>query len=236
MNAPYRPEPNQDPELERLAAQGHARRRAQDSEQQQNVQTAGMAHLHAAIGSYRGSSRGNAPLLVALLGFVGIFLAVLVGSWARPFGVIGVFVAFIAMFVWKLSPPKVSPEELEAERSWTRSFPFALDGYFEVLSQQPRESRSLVYELRWKGDGTPPTSSLLEGLFAVADPGARVEQVDAEGARVRSGAISGDTGTRINRAPVYRNHNFPEHVHGVVERALVPLHRSHPLTSVTLHE
>lgn len=236
MKAPHRTEPEPDPELDRLAAQGHARRRSHDSEHQESAQAAAREHLHAAIGSYRGSSRSSVPLLVALAGFAAVFAAIVFGAGLRPLGVIGAFVAFLSLFVWKLSPPKVSPEEIEAERAWATSFPFALHGYFDVLSQQPRASRSLAYELRWSEGTAPPERSLLEGICAAADPGARVERIDAQGARIRSGAVSGDTGTRINRQPVYRNHELPAHVHGVVETALVPLHRQHAVASVTLSD
>ena len=235
MSEPYRADPEQDPELSKLAAQGYARRNEEDTVKREEERVAGAHHLNAALAEFLGASKSNAPLVGAGLGGLGILLAVLVGGYAQGLGVIGAFVAFISLFAWNLMLPKVSPEEMARERAWSASFPFILEGYFEVLSRPPSAARSLVYELRWRDGITPPSITVLEGVFAVADPGACVERIDEEGARVRSGVISGDTGTRVNRQPVYRNHKLPPHVHDVVEKALVPLAKSHPIVSVTIN-
>lgn len=235
MTEPYREAPDADPELEKLAAEGHARRNQASAVENERERLAGNERVNAALGEFLGSSKSNVPLVVGAFAAVGILLAVLIGDWARALGVIGVFVGFFAMFAWKLMVPQVTPEEMARERAWSESFPFVLEGYFEVLAQAPRASRSLVYEIRWTEGTPPPSIVVLEGVFSVADPGACVEHIDDEGARVRSGFLSGDTGTRVNRQPVYRNHKLPPHVHAVVEKALVPLAKSHPIVSVKIN-
>lgn len=54
--------------------------------------------------------------------------------------------------------------------------------------------------------------------------------------RVLGGNVSGVTGIRTNNVPVYRNHRLPAYMHSIVEQALVPRHRSHPIAYVRLSD
>lgn len=86
----------------------------------------------------------------------------------------------------------------------------------------------------WREGTIPPDPTLLHGIFGAVDPQASLDRMDASGARVTSGAVSGVTGIRINRVPVYRNHRLCASIHGVVEQVLLTLHRTYPLARVTV--
>lgn len=234
MSEPYRERPDRDPEVEKLAARGHAMRKAHDATRRDEARAESNAHLEAALGAYLGSSPSGVTLVFAGAGFAAILLAVLVQSWARPFGVVGAVVLFVSMLARSLSTPKPSAEEMAAERAWVAGLPFVLAGYWETVSEAPVAERTIVYEIVWAEGTTAPPTELLEGVIAAADPGARVESVDTAGAKIRSAPISADTGARVNRKPVLRNDKICAHVHAVADKALAPLHERHPLASVAV--
>ncbi|MCY1077797.1 hypothetical protein [Archangium lansingense] len=49
-----------------------------------------------------------------------------------------------------------------------------------------------------------------------------------------SAPISGGTGIRANKVPVFRNHRLVPYVHGLVEQVLAPLHERYPMKRVEL--
>lgn len=233
MSEPNRPDPNPRPDLAKLSAQGYARRKnegesaevtaAKRAEQSENV--------NGALAIYLNSSRNKAPLVLMAIGIVAIPVALLTARWLAP---LCACVAFLGFFVWYQSWPRATDDEVSRELAWTASFPFELTGYFDVLALTPSSSRQLVYEVRWREGTNAPTFDILEGLFALADPGAHVERVDERGARIRSSFLDGNTGIFVRKRFVYRNHKLAENVHAIVEKALVPLDQNHAIESVTI--
>lgn len=239
MQGPYRPPPPaQDPELARLAMEGQQRRLQAAAENQMVQRTQNGGYLSTAIGAYRGSTLKRvmlaAILVSAVVGAIGVGFNVLgqtmIGGMLLP----GFVIAFITFMIWVFVPPLASQAAMAAEQSWVSAQPFQLSGYFEMLSAEPQSARSVTYTIRWQGGTRPPDPALLHGIFGAVDPNARVEHVDGNGAMIVGGAVSGQTGIRVNRVPVYRNHRLPAHVHAVVEQVLVALHRSHPIAEVSL--
>lgn len=241
MQGPYRPAPQvppPDPELARLATEGKRRRMEAASGQEIAERTAGDHHLRTAIGAYRGSTIKRVVLVVLIggtaLGALGVALTSL---GAHESGVLlfpGFAVAFICVFLAAFIPPIASRGAVAAEQDWAMALPFQLTGYFDVLSADPRPARRVVYEIVWQEGSRPPDTNLLHGIIGAVDPEARVDRVDARGATITSGAVSGATGITTNQRPVYRNHRFCKSIHGVVEQVLLPLHRTYPIAHVTL--
>jgi len=134
--------------------------------------------------------------------------------------------------------PPTPAHHVEAERSWLASLPFAIDGYFEALSAKPESECNLLIELRFSSDRPPPDQSTMLELLGLVDTDASIEKVSAwrEGGALvfRSGPISGGTNTRVNGVWVYSNRKIAQYVHDLVDRVLLPLQRSHPLTRVAL--
>lgn len=239
MQGPYRPPgPGQDPELARLAAEGHQRRMAAAQSHQVEQRAEGSGNLRTAIGAYRGSTLKRVMLVVIVLcllgGATGSALTSIGYGEIGGFLIPGFVIAFITFMIWVFVPPLASQGAVAAERAWMMSLPFQLGGYFELLSSDPEYQRSVRYQIRWQDGARPPDRGLLHSVFGAVDPQARVENVDHQGASITSGPVSGHTGIRVNRVPVYRNHKIPAHVHGVVDRVLITLHRSHPIAQVTL--
>ena len=239
MQDPYRPHaPPPDPELARLAMQGQQRRAELAAGQHGQQQHAGSGHLRTAIGAYRGSTVKRIMLAVILVTVltagVGVVISVLgrpdIGGMLAP----AFAIAFVTFMIYVFVPPLASQGAVNAEQDWARGLPFALEGYFEALGGQPRGARRIVYEIIWQHGARAPDPALVHGVFGAVDPTARLDHADARAAHVTGGAVSGVTGIRINRVPVYRNHRLPAHIHAVVEKVLLPLHRSHPIARVVL--
>jgi len=236
---PYRPhQPPLDPELARLARQGQENRRGLARAQQAHLAHAGVGHLKTAVGAYRGSTLKRSLLAgivtTLVLGTLGVVFAT---AGFETFGAlmfVGYGVAFPLFMIWIFVPPIGSQAALDAEHGWSTSLPFDVHGYFDVLAAEPQPGRSVVYALDWAAGSRPPDPALLHQIFGAVDPAARLEHVDGGGARIVGGSVSGFTGIRVNRRPVYRNHRFCSHVHAVVDQVLVPLHRSHPIARVSL--
>lgn len=241
MQGPYRPPPGPgpDPELARLAAQGQQRRMAMAQEHQAEMHSSGKGHLSTAIGAYRGSTLKRVMLAVIILslasGALGAILAAVGLPEVTGFLVPGFVIAFVVFMIWVFIPPIASQGAIAAEQAWATSLPFQLAGYFEVLSGQPSFQRTVTFEIRWQpGPQRPPDRQLLISVISAVDPHARVQHADESSATLTTGAISGHTGIRVNRVPVYRNHRIPAHLHGLIDQVLVTIHRSHPIAMVTL--
>lgn len=239
MQGPYRPPPQgPDPELARLAMQGQQRRLEAAAANQVVQQDAGGNHLRTAIGAYRGSTLKRSMLTVILVsGVVGAISVAFnvsgashVGSMLTP----ALVIAFVTFMIWVFVPPYASRGAMAAEESWVMGLPFQLTGYFDLLAATPQSGRSVTYMIRWQPGGRPPDPALLNGVFNAVDPKARLAHADTSGATVTGGLVSGHTGIRVNRVPVYRNHRLPAHVHDVVDQVLLALHRSHPIAEVTV--
>ncbi|MBK6696032.1 MAG: hypothetical protein IPG50_28055 [Myxococcales bacterium] len=238
MGPPYRPDaPRPDPELARLAAQGERRRVQAAVEADRGRNRAGDRNLRVAIGGFRGSTLKRVLLGVVIAAAVtGVAAVVMTEKGPSRGGVVAMaFGATMCTFMlWVFVPPFASRATVSAEERWVGSQPFRLVGYLEVLALTPLFQRSLTFRLQWQPGGRPPDYSLIHGAIGAIDPGARVRSCDETGATIVSGPVSGHTGISSNRVPVYRNHRLPAHVHAVVEKFLVPLHRSHPITEVSV--
>ncbi|MBS2020208.1 MAG: hypothetical protein JST00_45535 [Deltaproteobacteria bacterium] len=237
MQDPYRPQiPGQDPELARLVAQGQQRRMEMVHQNQTELQSAGRRHLSTAVGAYRGSAVRRlllgAVLLSLFAGGVGAFLSAMGHAEIGGFLVPGFVIAFAGFMTWVFVPPVASAGAIAAEQAWMTSLPFQLEGYFPLLSATPSYQRVVRYEIRWRDGARPPDRNLLQSVVCAVDPQARIVSAEYGGATFLSGPVSGSTGIRVNRVPVYRNHNIPGHVHSVVDQVLVTLHRSHPIAQV----
>lgn len=197
---------------------------------------AGATHLRCAIGAYRGSTLKRVVLAVTILWLlVGSSGLALYGTAPVVAGymILGFAPALFSFLLYVFLPPLASRGAMDAERAWTTSLPFPLLGYFELLSSQPGISKTIVYEIRWRPGARPPERGLLHSVVGAVDPHARIDE-DGGRAVITSGSVDGSTGIRVNNVPVYRNHRLPAAVHGVVERVLVILHRSHPIAEVKL--
>ena len=241
MQGPYRPNPQApppDPELARLAMEGQRRRMEMAAGRQIERQQSGGQHLRTAIGAYRGSTIKRVVLFAliggVLCGVIGVTLASLgqpeIGQSMIP----GFAVSFIGIFIVAFISPVASRGAVAAEQDWAMGLPFQLVGYFDVLSLQPTHSRSVIYDIVWREGTVPPDPNLLHGIFGAVDPQARLDRSHGPGARVISGPISGQTGIRVNRVPVFRNHRYCAAMHGVIEQVLLTLHRTYPIAHVTV--
>lgn len=239
MQGPYRPPPHgPDPELARLAMQGQQRRLEASAANQAVQLDTGAGHLRTAIGAYRGSTLKRvmltAIIVSGVVGAIGVVFNVTgathVGGMLTP----ALVIAFVTFMIWVFVPPYASQGAMAAEQSWVMGLPFQLSGYFDLLIATPQSERSVTYRIRWQPGGRPPDPALLHGVFNAVDPNARLQHADASAATVIGGPVSGHTGIRVNRVPVYRNHRLPAHVHDVVDRVLLALHRSHPIAEVTV--
>lgn len=239
MQGPYRPHaPPPDPELARLAMQGQQRRAELAAGMQAERQQAGGGNLRTAIGAYRGSTLKRVLLAGILFGLasgaLGATLSALGQVEIGGFLVPGFVLAFVGFMIFVFVPPLASQGAIAAEQMWTMSLPFSFQGYFEALAAQPRPVRTMTYEIVWRDGTRPPDPALLHSVFCAVDPQARMDFADARHARVMGGPVSGRTGIRVNRVPVYRNHRLAAHVHAVMDRVLLPLHRSHPIARVEI--
>jgi hypothetical protein len=87
-------------------------------------------------------------------------------------------------------------------------------------------------EVWWTGQ--PVDAQTLQGLIALFDTKSTVVEARADHAIFLTGPISGSTGIRVNRSPVYRNHRLGTEMHRLVDLVLLPLHRNAPFTRVKL--
>jgi len=225
------------PELGRLVEQGRARQaqqRAMEASQEARLRAEGYRHLRVAIGGYRGSRIRRIVLALMLLGPVvgGVCLATDVLPLAYAAYAIGV--SWPMFFLYVFLPPIASKSALVAEEAWARSLPFELRGYFETLAADPQPVVRLMFEVTWRAGVRPPDATLVLDACRAVDPAAQVDAVTPRGLRITSGEISGHTGIRHNRVPVYRNHRIPAPAHALVDTVLATLHGSYPIETVTV--
>ncbi|MFO0677039.1 MAG: hypothetical protein U0169_10910 [Polyangiaceae bacterium] len=197
----------------------------------------GDRNLRIAIGGFRGSTLKRVILgMVFVAAAAGVGAVVMTEKGPARGGVVAMaFGATMCTFMlWVFVPPFASRATVSAEERWVGSHPFRLVGYLEVLALPPLFQRSLTFQLQWQPGTRPPEYSLLHGAIGAIDPGARVRWCGETAVTIVSGPVSGYTGISANRVPVYRNHRIPAHVHAVVEKFLVPLHRSHPIAEVSV--
>ena len=239
-DGPYRPDPTPpDAELARLAAEGERRIQEASTRRTAAQQGAGernrARNIRVALGGYYGSPVGKASVALIVVG-----ATMLVGEIAWDIhdfalgGLIFVWAVMLRVFV----RPKATRARVEAEKAWTRSLPFGLDGYFEALGAAAQLSCKLTVTLAWIDPGLAADDGTLHGLVGLLDTDARVVSREAGSAVIQSGRIEDRTRTRIqvNRATHYVRRNTPlvRYVHALVEQVLLPLHRAHPIARVTL--
>lgn len=220
--------------LQRLAREGRAARETALDDAGQSAAQDADRHLREALSAIHGAPKRAmikaAGGLCMLIAVTMIFLNEYVPA---PVGLATVLLAFALTFTGAMMSPRASDQALEEERTWARALPFTLERYFEALSVEPRTSGTLRAHITWRAEKNID-EQLLADAFAVHDTSATVEDTGRSGAVFVSGPISGDTGARVNRSPVLRNHKYPDYIHDLADKVLVPLSKSHPIESVRL--
>ncbi len=245
---PYRPAPDvseDDAALARLAAEGQHRILEAGAREADARQESGEGkrerNVRIALGAYHGTPVRKASY--ALMG-VGALVIVAVGIESPAFGSTGAVVSFLVgmlaatggFLIRVLSAPIATRAELAAERAWTKSLPFAMDGYFEMLAAEPTLECELVLELEWT-PGHVPTPETVQGLLGTWDTGARVQPLE-EALCIRSSTF--ECGRLHNANNWYGSdalrptRHLVDKVHGLVTTILQPLHRSHAIARVSL--
>jgi hypothetical protein len=210
---PYRKGRAPSEELARLAAQGQQRIEAARRSEAQAHEALANQHLREAIGAIRGSLIGRICLALLLLmigiGVGGALVSIFatqksVKSSGGTFYFIGLVGWIPALIAYLFVGSRASLAQIERERRWVGALPFRLDGYFEVLSAEPAYECNLKVDLEWEGTGVD--TETLQGVVGRFDPEAKVTSDDPHRATFVTGAISGATSMRVNRALVLRNH------------------------------
>ncbi len=121
------------------------------------------------------------------------------------------------------------------EAQWAAALPFGMVGYLEVLSAKPEYTSTLNVALTWTG--RPPDRALLQSALYVHDAKAEIKSQDDASTTVRSSEISGETNLKTNLGGemyLHTNGRIVTYVHGLVDKVLVPLHRTHPIREVSI--
>jgi hypothetical protein len=138
-----------------------------------------------------------------------------------------------------VDPPSRPPEphvveaasrKAHAERAWLASLPFVTERYFEVLAEVPRAIFRLQVTVTLADARRAPNRDILEGVVHVHD-------VDAEVILSRGGPItfwSGDDAVALPGYFPYTLQKIAPYMHGLVNKVLLPLHRSHPIARVSV--
>jgi hypothetical protein len=233
----------EDAELARLAAEGQrkideaAARNAASRETTEERTRDDV--IRAAIGAHFGSGvRRTArvlflaiPLLIAAA--VAAFPVAgtdLGGPLAFVFGMLALACFVTAIFLVSVQP-MASRARVAAERAWSTSLPFALDGYFDLLAMDDCSACHILVNVQW-GPGRPAELALVEGAAGALDPDARA-QANGSGVLIRSTAMPM---TYLDRHRNRRgtNRQLAAYTHALVDRVLVPIHKSHPIARITL--
>lgn len=216
--------------LEALAREGEARKlaekqRALSSAEREAWWTALTQVDHAGT-ALLGRSRELIWLVLgffvtpALLGGLG---GLLLDSADAGFGLFGagMVLAIAPMFLLR---PTLARRALVREKTWLLGLPFAVEGWLEVISAPPRDTK-IIATLHFRE--AAPDKRTLEGLAALvgatANPGlARVALTSRE--------LSVDGGDSDDH-----NGNLLAWQHALVKRVALPLHAAHPLVKLSLH-
>lgn len=239
---PYRaPSPQPPSELERLARQGQDRYAQYASAGAQESDREGRDNLRVALGVAFGTPLWRAVALVhyALIAlFVASFALTVTQTVpaAMTASVIGpaALSSFVLIFVRVFVAPRASDAQCEAEARWVSSLPFALRGYFEALRAQPDVASRFGVEITFANPSATVRVDLMMAAARAFDPGLADFYAMPGSMRWMTSAVSGSTGIRVNRRPVYRNHRMPPFVHALVEKTLLPMHREQTFAAVSL--
>lgn len=240
-NDPYRPQLPSNDELQRLAREGQARLRAAHGHDAWTANADADRNLRTALGPVRGAPLRRAVLVLFVASLVPALASLAlpsvlddaIGLGSRiQLTITTVFAAMGLLCLYLFMPPRASRAAVERERAWVASLPFTFDWYFELLASHPQAMSRLRVELWWSAEGVDLAT--LEGVVALFGTDARVSEIQGGYAAIVTGPISGRTGIRVNRSFVHRNHRLGMAVHRLVDRVLLPIHRSAPLARVKL--
>jgi len=238
---PYRPAaPDQaaSPELERLVREGQQRLSQQSAQRQlalagagASARTAAERNIRVALGGYYGGS----PVRVVAVGLivVGGLAACGAFAWAGAL-VLAVPSVTLGIVLRIFAPPVGTRSRVAAEQAWLASVPFVLEGYFELLGQEPQGGCHLRVAVTWGDAAAAPGDDTTRAALAVVDTAAVVKSRTGATVVVRSGSISGRTNLVVGDQYVHRNTGIVRYVHDLVDRVLLPLHRSSPIARVSL--
>jgi hypothetical protein len=254
---PYRPVPSKlEPEadLERLAAQGRQLAAGQRALSQKNTEREIQARLLSAMELLPAPPRSLGALLDTWIprtffALGGLALALsLVPDDSTISGDLraGGFGALAVGAVWLFLPLVLSSRLarngvmhrlrdralLAAERAWPSSLPFALEGYLEILGQEPM-SCSIEAAITLQPGSRTPGLDVLQGLVLGIEVDAKVVNVGG-GASSTITIRSASKGDMAGSVYVVSNREIPPYVHALVEKVLLPLHRTHPIERVSL--
>jgi hypothetical protein len=242
---PYRngePPSPADDELSRLAAEGQGRI---DAAAERNAAQSSTAAdetrdhvIRAALGAHYGSPVRRARLAtfgVLALAIAGGLAASVVGGDLRDLlgticAVLG-GAAFIAAMILVSLQPRATAARVAAEQAWSSSLPFKLRGHFDLLASDDVVAIHVVADIEFAR--TPPDASLVQGAVGVLDVDARVSREGDTTLRIRGAALP-NTFIDYRKRRENTNRQHVAYVHALVDRVLAPLHRSHPVASVTL--
>jgi hypothetical protein len=131
-----------------------------------------------------------------------------------------------------LSRRSATRAQVAAERAWAASLPFAMDGYFDLLGRSGNVACHLVIELVWQ-PGRAPDLGTVQGVLGVLDTDARTQSSEHGSISVRSTALA-CAWTNSRNVKQGSNRQVVEYTHRLIEKVLLPLHRSHPLARISL--
>jgi hypothetical protein len=235
---PYRPSPpglREDTDLARRAAEGQRRILDAKAGRGGAGPDAGARsrerNLRVALGGYYG-----APIRTTSYVLIAAGIGLLIGGffWHAESVIVLWPVLLGGVLLRVLATPLATPARVIAERAWQTSLPFALDGYFETLADEPALSMRLAIELHWSSDGRSAGEQAIQGLLGLVDTDAEVHVHERATVRIQSGVISGDTWIQSNGGPVKRNARIVPYVHALVDTVLLPLHRDFPIERISI--
>ena len=116
------------------------------------------------------------------------------------------------------------------ETAWLASLPFAMERYFAVLAEEAQKTIRLDITISLNDARRAPSRDTLEGIVKTHDVEAEVTVSNGGPIVVRSCAMSGSGGY----LGPYQTARIPLYVHGLVDKVLLPLHRSYSVARVSL--
>jgi len=117
-----------------------------------------------------------------------------------------------------------------AEKAWLASLPFPLERYFAVLAEPPKAIFRLEITVELSHASKTPDLNILRGVVHVHDVTADVVLRDDGVFEI---LVDKDTVSLAGYFP-YTVQKIAPYVHGLVDKALLPLHRGHPIARVSL--